>query len=126
MKLAVFTPLNPARSGIADYSEALLPHLARLLELEVFIDGCEPSAWASSAGIRVRDHREFRAEDFGAVLYHLGNNPDHTYIYDAAVKHPGIVVLHEFNLHHLLADVTIRRDDWKGYMREVAGFCWPP
>ena len=53
------------------------------------------------------------------MLYHLGNNPDHTYIYDAAVKHPGIVVLHEFNLHHLLADVTIRRDDWKGYMREV-------
>ena len=28
MRLAVFTPLPPAPSGIADYSQALLPHLA--------------------------------------------------------------------------------------------------
>jgi glycosyltransferase involved in cell wall biosynthesis/SAM-dependent methyltransferase len=28
------------------------------------------------------------------------------------------VVLHESNLHHLIADLTIRRDDWDGYLRE--------
>ncbi|HUG81585.1 MAG TPA: glycosyltransferase [Bryobacterales bacterium] len=119
MRLAVFTPLNPARSGIADYSEALLPHLSRLLEIEVFIGDYEPSGWAAGAGIPVRHHREFRPEDFDAALYHIGNNPYHTYIYDAAIQHPGIVVLHEFNLHHLLADVTIRRNDWDAYMSEV-------
>ncbi|MDA1313018.1 MAG: glycosyltransferase [Acidobacteria bacterium] len=119
MRLAVFTPLNPARSGIADYSEALLPHLSRLLEIEVFIDDYEPSGWAASAGIKVRHHGEFRVEDFDAALYQVGNNPYHSYIYDAATQHPGIVVLHEFNLHHLLADVTIRRNDWDAYMSEV-------
>ncbi len=119
MRLAVFTPLNPARSGIADYSEALLPHLARLLDLEVFIDDGQPSDWATRTGIAVRNYREFRAEDFDTVLYHVGNNPYHTYIYDTAIEHPGIVVLHEFNLHHLLADATIRRGDWDAYMREV-------
>jgi glycosyltransferase involved in cell wall biosynthesis/SAM-dependent methyltransferase len=119
MRLAVFTPLNPARSGIADYSEALLPHLAGRFDLTVFIDDYEPSPWVADAGIRVQNHREFRPEEFDATLYQIGNNPYHSYIYDAAVKHPGIVVLHEFNLHHLLADVTIRRDDWDGYMREV-------
>lgn len=119
MRLAVFTPLNPARSGIADYSEALLPHLAARFDLTVFIDDYEPSPWAADVGIRVQNHREFRPEDFDARLYQVGNNPYHSYVYDAALKHPGIVVLHEFNLHHLLADVTIRRDDWDGYMREV-------
>ena len=31
MHLAYFSPLGPQRSGIADYSEELLPHLAELL-----------------------------------------------------------------------------------------------
>jgi glycosyltransferase involved in cell wall biosynthesis/SAM-dependent methyltransferase len=119
MRLAVFTPLNPARSGISDYSEALLPHLSRLLDVEVFIDDYEPSGWASDIGIPVRHHGEFRPDDFDAALYQIGNNPYHSYIYDAAIQHPGIAVLHEFNLHHLLADVTIRRGDWDAYMSEV-------
>ena len=36
-----------------------------------------------------------------------------------AMEHPGIVVLHEANLHHLIADLTIRAGDWDGYVREV-------
>ena len=35
------------------------------------------------------------------------------------MEHPGIVVLHEANLHHLIADLTIRRGDWDAYLREV-------
>jgi len=35
------------------------------------------------------------------------------------MQHPGIVVMHEANLHHLIADLTIRRGDWDGYLREV-------
>ena len=34
-------------------------------------------------------------------------------------EHPGVVVLHEANLHHLIADVTIRRGDWDAYLQEV-------
>ena len=30
-----------------------------------------------------------------------------------------MVVLHEANLHHLIADLTIRRGDWDAYLREV-------
>ncbi len=35
------------------------------------------------------------------------------------MEHPGVVVMHEANLHHLIADLTIRRGDWDAYMREV-------
>ena len=36
MRVAFFSPLPPARSGIADYSEALLESLRRIAEVEVF------------------------------------------------------------------------------------------
>jgi len=118
MKLAVFTPLNPARCGVSDYSEELLPHLARRFELDVFVDANGPAAFPGG-GPRVRPAEEFRPQNYGAALYHIGNNEHHTFAYDAALRHPGIVVLHEFNLHHLMAAATILRDDWDGYLREA-------
>ncbi|MCB1020884.1 MAG: glycosyltransferase, partial [Acidobacteria bacterium] len=121
MKVAVFTPLNPARSGISDYSESLLPEMAKHLDLTVFIDdGYEANGFPPEAGIAIRNHREYRPEDFDETLYQFGNNPYHVYVYDALLRHPGVILLHEANLHHLLADVTIKRGDWDGYMREVA------
>ena len=123
MRIAFFTPLNPKRSGISDYSEALLPHLAeRAGQIDVFIEEDSP-ATRFAPNVRVRHWREFEAEhragSYDVVLYHMGNNPFHVYIYDLALRIPGMLVLHEFNLHHLLAAVTIVREDWEGYFREV-------
>ncbi len=36
IKVAFFSPLPPARSGIADYSAALLDELKKLVDVEVF------------------------------------------------------------------------------------------
>ncbi|MBI1357955.1 MAG: methyltransferase domain-containing protein [Acidobacteria bacterium] len=121
MKLAVFTPLRPVKSGIADYSAALLPEIARHAEVTVFVDGAyEPEPFPPELGIRVRNFREYRPEEFDETLYQFGNNPFHIYVYDTALRHPGVALLHELNLHHLVADATIKRDDWDGYLREVA------
>ena len=43
MRVAYFSPLNPQPSGISDYSEELLPHLAAGAEIELFVDGFAPS-----------------------------------------------------------------------------------
>ena len=102
MRVAFFSPLPPARSGIADYSEALIEALRPLVELEIF----------SSAD------RPFDPAGFDAILYHVGNNSFHEFVYETALRHPGIVVLHESNLHHLMTDLTIRRGDWDAYIRE--------
>ena len=125
MKLAVFTPLNPARSGISDYSESLLPEIAKHLDVTVFIDdGYQANGFPVETGIRVLNHREYRPADFDETLYQFGNNPFHVYVYDAALRHaaqgrPGVTLLHEANLHHLIAAATITRDDWDGYLREA-------
>lgn len=103
MRIAYFSPLPPAKSGIADYSAALLARLKALAEVQVFD----------------QNPARFDPTSFDAIVYQLGNNPYHSFVYEAAMQHPGIVVLHEANLHHLIADVTIRRNDWEGYLREV-------
>jgi glycosyltransferase involved in cell wall biosynthesis/SAM-dependent methyltransferase len=120
MKLAVFTPLKPVRSGIADYSQTLLPYLARHLEVTVFTDGSyEAEGFPDAPQISIRDYRQYRPDDFDETLYQFGNNPYHVYVYDTALKHPGINLLHEYNLHHLVAAATITRGDWDAYIREI-------
>ncbi len=103
MKIGFFSPLPPAKSGIADYSAVLLDHLKRYADVDAF--SARPASFDPSR--------------YDAIVYQLGNNPHHTFVYEMAMEHPGIVVLHEANLHHLIADLTIRRGDWDAYIREV-------
>jgi len=102
MRVAFFSPLPPERSGIADYSEALLEPLRHLAEVEVFSQDSQP----------------FDPARFDIALYQMGNNACHGFVYEAALRHPGVVAMHESNLHHLMTEITIRRGDWDGYVRE--------
>ncbi len=100
MKVAYFSPLPPDTSGIADYSALLLPALEALVEVEV-----------------VRPGRTRPVADADVALYHVGNNPDaHGWIVDALRRRPGVVVLHDFVLHHLVAGLTIGRKDGHAYL----------
>ena len=99
MRVAYYSPLPPERSGIADYSALLLPELGRRLELAV---------------VRRRSRRAPRAD---LALYHVGNDPDHHWwIVEALRRRPGVVVLHDFVLHHLVAGMTLGRGDRDGYL----------
>lgn len=104
-RLAWFTPLRPIESGISQYSEDILPVLARAWEIDVYVDGYQPTHLAPSPHLRVRQAREFRRahrrQPYDAVIYQMGNNPYHAYMYDLALQVPGIVVLHDTVLHHL-------------------------
>jgi glycosyltransferase involved in cell wall biosynthesis/SAM-dependent methyltransferase len=102
MRVAFFSPLPPERSGIADYSEALLDPFRHLAQVEVFSQATQP----------------FDAARFDIALYQMGNNACHGFVYEAALRHPGVVTMHESNLHHLMTEITIRRGDWDGYVRE--------
>jgi glycosyltransferase involved in cell wall biosynthesis/SAM-dependent methyltransferase len=104
MKLAFVSPLPPARSGIADYAAALLKPLRQLAEVETFTEA--PPAEVLRA--------------FDETIYQMGNNEYHASIYERALEHPGVVVLHEGNLHHLHAHRTIKRRDWDAYIEGVA------
>jgi glycosyltransferase involved in cell wall biosynthesis len=124
MRIAYFSPLPPQTSGIADYSAELLPELARHVEIELIVeDGFRP---ARDLAERFPVHQLAAFPDlaasgwFDCALYHLGNNRDyHAAIYRTLVDHPGVVVLHEFVLHHLVRDLTLHAGDPAAYVREL-------
>jgi glycosyltransferase involved in cell wall biosynthesis len=98
MKVAYYSPMPPSRSGIADYSALLLPALRKRIEEVVVAE------------------RGRRAPAADVALYHVGNDPDaHGWIIDALRRRPGVVVLHEFVLHHLISGITLGRGNARGY-----------
>jgi glycosyltransferase involved in cell wall biosynthesis len=80
VRVGFYSPLPPARTGVADYSAALL------------------------AELRGRTGAEIASGDSGMAcdisLYHLGNNALHAGIYRRALAEPGVTVLHDAVLHH--------------------------
>ena len=100
MRAAYFSPMPPERTGVADYSALLVPTLGERLDVTV-----------------VRRGRKRAPRGTDVSLYHVGNNPDaHAWIVDALRRRPGVVVLHDFVLHHLVAGMTVGRRDGHGYL----------
>ncbi len=124
MRLAYFSPFPPARSGIADYSAELVPCLAEHMEMELFVDEGVRVDESLTARFPVRGDRAFpalwEAGRYDAVLYHVGNNPDfHARTWAMLQRIPGIVVLHEAMLHHLVRGMTLAKGDLDGYVEEM-------
>lgn len=113
MRVAYFSPLSPVKSGIAKYSELLIPHLSKLVDVDVFVDGYTPTNEDIVKCSCVYDYREFErrrvARKYDALIYQMGNNPYHEYIYDTLIRRPGITVLHDYLLHHFIAYKTLSR-----------------
>jgi glycosyltransferase involved in cell wall biosynthesis len=123
MRLAFASPLPPTSSGISDYSAELIPLLAaRGLGLTLFFEGSEVPTGALGSGFDCRPVRELAraAERFDLVLYQLGNSaPHHGTIYRTLLEIPGVVVLHEYQLHHLVRELTLVAGDGAGYVEEM-------
>jgi glycosyltransferase involved in cell wall biosynthesis len=100
MRVAYYSPMPPSRSGIADYSALLLPELSKHIDVVVAKQG--------------RFRRDPNAD---IALYHIGNDAEaHGWIVEALRRRPGVVVLHDFVLHHLVVGLTFARGDAAGYL----------
>jgi len=104
MKIALYSPLPPTRTGVAHYASMLLPALREKIDVvtisELLSDPRPPAP----------DSR----------LYFLGNNPHHAWIYEEAMRTPGVIVLHDLVLHHLIVEMTLARGDVDGYVAALA------
>lgn len=118
-RLAWFSPMRPVETGVARMSEELLPLLAAAWEVDVYPAGAQSSALRPAGELRLLPEARFAREDrrcrYDAVVYHLSNNPVHASIYRQALRRPGIVVLHDTSLHHLVLDMYLRRDRFRDY-----------
>lgn len=122
-KIAYVSPLNPVKSGISDYSEELIPALSRHYDIEIYIpNDFKPTnqSLANYGTFRKFHELPARYATYKTVLYHMGNNYEaHHDIYDLLVKFPGIVVLHDFSLHHFFAQKTLEMGDQQAYLNEM-------
>jgi glycosyltransferase involved in cell wall biosynthesis len=105
MKINWFSPLPPARTDIAHYTTRVLPALAAHAEVTLWTDQRD---WDQDLKkqVEVRTFRlgripwvELNRAD--ANIYNIGNNPlFHGGIWQISRLHAGVVVLHDFRLHH--------------------------
>jgi glycosyltransferase involved in cell wall biosynthesis len=122
-RLAWFTPLPPVRSGIAAYSSELAPLLVQHHEIDVFTYPFGDRTWKpASAGVRV-----FAAHDFlwkhdrspyDLVVYQLGNAACHDFMWPHLARFPGLVVLHDGQVHHERSRALLSRGRVEEYRAE--------
>ena len=118
---AYFSPLPPVRSGIADYSRALLPYLAQSAHLTLFTEKPELVSNDIKSNFSIQPISEYPNHrwDFDLTLYQMGNSIHHNAIYETAVRYPGLVTLHDHGLHHFIAHRTVGNGNYSTYIREM-------
>lgn len=105
-RIALWTPLPPTKSGIADYVAELLPYLKNKFELEIFVDTdyeVEATLQEQYQIFQYRMYEQRQSEhEFDLNIYQMGNNVFHLYIYEQALRVPGLVVFHDFSMSSVL------------------------
>ena len=133
VRVAWVSPWPPQRSGIADYSAELVPALAAHAQVELFVDdrlaaelakppGGESQRPAPPVPVHPLSQlpRRMKAGEHDVALYHLGNDRRfHGAILPLLAEVPGVVVLHEHVLHHLVLGATAGRGDSAAYLEEL-------
>jgi hypothetical protein len=105
MRLAWFSPLPPARSGIATYSADLVPRLAHTVDCFTEVSARD-FLWKA------------RREPYDLVVYQLGNAPCHDYMWGYLAAFPGLVILHDARLHQARARSLLQQERFDDYRRE--------
>lgn len=130
LRVAMFSPVPPTRSGIAAYLVDLLPLLPPAWRIDVFTDplsiadatlprceGAPPVCYA---------HTEFVGRHHGApydvIVYQVGNDTARAWMLDYALEHPGLLVLHDGVLHPARVEAATAAGDLHGY-RRIADTC---
>lgn len=63
--------------------------------------------------------RRHMCEKYDKIIYHMGNNTIHEYIYQTLLKHPGITVLHDYVLHPFIQHITVLKGDNHSYLKAM-------
>jgi glycosyltransferase involved in cell wall biosynthesis len=116
-RIALFSPFPPRKSGISDYTAALIDALKPTYTIDLYHEsGYVPEPALREGGFACCDARLFRRQavvrDYHAVVYQMGNSRYHRFHYETMLRHPGLVTLHDFCLagFHLVHGHRQRRD----------------
>jgi glycosyltransferase involved in cell wall biosynthesis len=95
--------------------------LGRLVDLTLFHDNPDGVTADLRGQFPIEASADYPARRgaFDLTLYQMGNSRWHETIYQTLARFPGVVTLHDLNLHHFIADRAARRGDYDLYTREM-------
>jgi glycosyltransferase involved in cell wall biosynthesis len=102
-RIAFFSPLPPAPTGVATYSHRLLSSLSDHFAIDLFHDTASfPRLGPDSQEFSYFDYRLFpkfhRSVNYRGIVYQMGNSEFHAFTYETLLRIPGLVVLHDLAL----------------------------
>ena len=100
MRIALFSPLPPSPTGVADYSRLLLQGLSERFPVEAYTgEPIDPPLDVPCYSWQEFEKRQ-SVEPKALPLYQMGNSLYHDFMYPLVFHHPGVLVLHDLVLHH--------------------------
>ena len=105
--LAYHSPFLPQKSGISHYSSELLSALKAHYDITLVSDETEllDQEFPIITYERFYELMSDESTAFDRVIYNMGNNTKfHKIIYDCSIKHPGVVILHDFFISGFIGD----------------------
>ncbi|MCL2819381.1 MAG: glycosyltransferase family 4 protein [Oscillospiraceae bacterium] len=129
MKVAVFSPLNPIKSGISDYTQEVVLKLKEYVDIDLFVDGYKPCDAEIKKNFKIFNMEEIEnaevRRNYDLIIYQIGNSyKHHEKIVNYSLKYPGIVEMHDFALHYLIASTlytTGKHDEYIQVMKYCHG-----
>jgi glycosyltransferase involved in cell wall biosynthesis len=125
MKINWFSPLPPAKTGIAHTTEILMPVLRKWAEITLWTDQLK---WDESIE-QWATVRRFDPEELGCrvlnnaeiTFFNIGNNSlFHSAIWRASQRFKGVTILHDVRLQHFFESYyRTGRHDRAGYVMEM-------
>jgi glycosyltransferase involved in cell wall biosynthesis len=107
-KLAFFSSFKPLKSGIANSTHDLLPSLSDKFELSLYRDDDPDYTYTLNASTIENlipsslFENNLLDRQYESIIYHVGNNSHHCYIYSSLMRYAGISVLHDYALGGLI------------------------
>jgi len=98
-RVAYLSPWLPQKTGVANYSYHLMPELLARMNVTLFAESSKDCLPKAGLNIQSIDDYPNQAAEFDGAIYHLGNGLTHLKIYEHAWRFPGVIVLHDFNIH---------------------------
>lgn len=125
MRIAWFTPFSDD-SAIGKYSQSITNELVKYCEVEIWTSKGDKSLHETSLKIfyyHSNDNLSERLRGYDFIVYNIGNNLIfHKDIYEAALKTPGIVILHDFVMQHFFAAYFHHKGDKNSYIETMEWF----
>ena len=103
-KLAYVSPMLPEKTRIAMYSKEFLPYLSKYYNIEIVVDQKEIDKNISSKYSIIKKEEFLKNwQNYDRILYHFGNSSFHKHMFEMLEIAPGVVVLHDVYLSHLIS-----------------------